>query len=74
MARVGNRGNEYAYAVENMDAIPKTVLAAIAFSMCFIAVEEQGGKAANDRLYEEWNALYQAGIVPQKPIARKGAK
>jgi hypothetical protein len=61
------KSNEYAKLVPNYADIPKSVFAAIAFSMCFIAVEENP-TAANERFYEEWEALYNAGIVPQKPI------
>jgi hypothetical protein len=51
---------------ENYDGVPKAVFAAIAFSMCFMHSEEDTGKAL-ERFNEEWKALYEAGIVPQKP-------
>jgi hypothetical protein len=46
---------------------PKAVFAAIAWSMCFINVEEAGTEEANKRFLEEWQALYDNGIVPQAP-------
>lgn len=45
---------------------PKAVFAAIAWSMCFIDSEECTARA-NERLLDEWRALYENGIVPQAP-------
>jgi hypothetical protein len=57
--------NEYARAVNCYDEIPKAVWAAIA-----ISVLTCGGDCldeANERVMQEWLALHEAGIVPQKP-------
>jgi hypothetical protein len=59
--------NDYAHAVgrENYEDIPKSVWAAIAVSLA-----TNGGdslESATKRIAEEWECLYQCGIVPQRP-------
>jgi hypothetical protein len=59
--------NDYAQSVPRhlYDAIPKAVWAAIAVSALTV-----GGDYLEDaetRVRAEWEALYTAGIVPQKP-------
>ena len=60
--------NEYARTVESYDAIPKAVWAAIAIS----ALTSGGDylEESESRVIEEWKALHEAGIVPQKPIKK----
>lgn len=61
-------GNEYAQAFGRLYArTPKAVFAAVAYSMCFIDVEEKGTPAALERFIEEWRCLRENGIVPQAP-------
>jgi len=58
--------NEYSRQLKDYDRIPKAVLAAIAVSFA-----TQGGDfldEANERIFEEWQILYQSGIVSQKPF------
>ena len=64
-----NNSNEYVEAVSKhlFELCPKTVWAAIAISFC-----TSGGDRldeAEQAIVSEWQALYQAGIVPQKPPA-----
>jgi hypothetical protein len=62
------RGNDYLAHLGPLYAkTPKAVFAAMAFSFAFIDVEEQGVEQALARLRFEWQALYDNGIVPQKP-------
>lgn len=67
-----NKSNEYvALLGEGLyDRIPKTVLAAIAFSLANItadgAMDDWSG--ARKRFMDEWQALYDNGIVSQKPV------
>ena len=63
---VTKKSNEYARMFRDYDKIPKAVFAAIAFSMCFFSVEEDEERA-RERFNEEWEALHNCGIVPQKP-------
>jgi hypothetical protein len=66
-------GNEYARVVTDIDA-PKTVWIAIAVSLANridgTGAIERGG-ALKDALMAEWQALYDNGIVPQKPRRTK---
>lgn len=62
------QNNDYQRMVKHYDKMPKSVLAAIALSLAFIAVEEESFDKANARIAEEWEALHANGIVPQKPI------
>ena len=53
--------------------IPKSVFAAIAVSLTIIRHEDdQSGM--NAKLLEEWQALFDNGIVPQKPPYFGGGK
>jgi len=63
--------NEYAEVLGAMfDQIPKAVFAAIAVS----SVTGGGDwlEHAQQRIADEWKALYDAGIVPQKPDGYAG--
>lgn len=62
------QSNEYARLVDNYDKIPKAVFAAIAVSALNIAFCEDDLSKINEVLINEWNALYNSGIIPQKPI------
>ena len=69
---MNNRGvklsNEYILQYGKLYAsTPKAVFAAVALSLAFIDVEEQGFDLACARVMNEWRALYENGIVPQKP-------
>lgn len=58
-------GNEYAAHLDEFDSTPKAVYAAIAVSFANrfgISLGE-----ANVAINQEWQALYEAGVVPQKP-------
>jgi hypothetical protein len=60
--------NEYAAAFGKLYAeTPKAVFAAVAFSLCFMSVEETGTDQALAKFMEEWQCLYENGIVPQAP-------
>lgn len=58
--------NEYARLVFDIDA-PKTVWMAIAFSLAMRTVGNNDATDARNLLMSEWQALYDNGIVPQKP-------
>lgn len=62
--------NEYAYALgaDLLNATPKNVLAAIAVSSLTCGGDQIAH--APELLLEEWTALHDAGIVPQKPPSR----
>ena len=62
------RDNEYARLVFDIDA-PKTVWMAIAVSLAnqIAGGPIDRGHAPTDTLMAEWQALYNNGIVPQKP-------
>lgn len=57
--------NEYQAALKNYEQIPKAVLAAIAVS--FASCGGDNIEEAQDAIMDEWKALFNAGIVPQKP-------
>jgi uncharacterized protein (DUF608 family) len=60
-------GNEYAAAVMDIDA-PKAVWMAIAFALAdFCTGLEMNDAAIHERIMNEWQALHDNGIVPQKP-------
>jgi len=62
--------NEYQQVLEGKfyEGVPKAVLAAIAVSL---QARLDGGvidpQSMTKALRDEWNALYQNGIIPQKP-------
>ena len=59
-------GNEYQDQYPSFDDTPKAVIAAIAFSLAMRLSEDNPSEAI--RLCSaEWQALHNAGIVPQKP-------
>jgi len=62
------QGNEYAKLIHNYEKMPKAVLAAIAASFAVVYSGEDDLSKAHDIVNAEWLTLYQAGIVPQKPI------
>jgi len=62
------RHNEYLPVLGKLyDDTPKAVFAAIALSLSFIDIEGRGWEQAVTRLKAEWLALYNNGIVPQRP-------
>jgi hypothetical protein len=61
-----NKTNEYANALGDiLDKAPKTVLAAIAVSALTTGGDEI--QYARIRVLNEWQVLYDNGIVSQKP-------
>jgi hypothetical protein len=72
---MSKRHNEYAAVLGKMfEECPKAVLAAIAVSALTVGGDYLS--EAQQRLADEWLALFEAGIVPQKPsgIAAKLAR
>lgn len=77
--RLKNKSNCYVetLGLEVFERTPKTVFAAIAFSLSNIT---SGGDTMDDwsearkRFFEEWEALYNNGIVSQKPIKSAPSK
>lgn len=59
-------GNEYLRTLNNYEKTPKAVYAAIAVSFANRFGLSLG--EADNAIYEEWQALYEAGIIPQKPV------
>jgi hypothetical protein len=61
------KSNEYADAIsdELFDALPKSVLAAIAVSF---ACRNGDFNDVDNRILKEWMTLHENGIVPQKPL------
>lgn len=68
------KDNGYAREVLDIDAT-KTVWMALAFSLA-ARLDGDGGEGWEQRAaaicFAEWQALYDAGIVPQKPKREKG--
>lgn len=60
--------NEYSALITDYDRIPKAVFAAVAASFANMVCCEDDLTQVNDAILNEWKALYEAGIVPQKPI------
>lgn len=56
--------NEYADSIPHYDDIPKSVLAALAFSLA-MRLEEDDPERAVSLLISEWLTLHRGGIVPQ---------
>lgn len=63
-----NNSNEYANACEGFDKTPKTVYAAIAYSLALRMTGSESHEEAIEIMRGEWDDLYHGGIVPQKPI------
>jgi hypothetical protein len=64
--------NEYAQFLERahlFEKTPKTVFAALAVSYA-LHQREDNFNAVVEELLDEWEILYQNGIVPQKPPKR----
>jgi len=58
--------NEYQQAYPNFEATPKAVIAAVAFALA-MRLNADDPDLATAMLRSEWDALYQAGIVPNQP-------
>lgn len=71
---INNNSNSYAEACENFDKTPKTVFAALAFSLAMRVSGNEGIKDPHKILRDEWQALYENKIVPQKPAPYKAYK
>lgn len=56
-----------AFGEANYDAMPKSVLALIAFSFAQRITEDGDRDAVMAEIAREWDALHASGIVPQKP-------
>lgn len=60
------KSNEYAGSYPGFTETPKSVLAAIAFSLA-MRISGDNPEDAAKLLRDEWAALHANGIVPQKP-------
>ena len=59
--------NEYVDSLGRLYSdTPKAVFAALCVSL-LIRLDGEGRELHNDAILDEWLALYQNGIVPQKP-------
>lgn len=65
---IHNNSNTYANFCENFDKTPKTVFAALAFSLAMRMARHHLDEDAHTILRDEWQTLYENGIVPQKPV------
>lgn len=59
--------NEYAEMITIYESMPKAVLAALAVSLVMRVNGSTTPKEVTDELINEWEALYDNGIIPQKP-------
>jgi hypothetical protein len=59
-------GNEYQAHYPQFEQTPKAVLAAVAYSLA-MRLSEDNPATAESLLEQEWRALYECGIVLQKP-------
>ena len=64
-------GNSYEARFPCFEQTPKTVMAAVLLSLAERLQGEGDSEAAKALIYEEWKALYKAGVVPQKPVKPK---
>jgi hypothetical protein len=62
--------NEYAKEIPHYDDIPKSVLAAIAFSFAVQLTGKEDFNVAKEILITEWHFLNCNGIVPQDVPAK----
>lgn len=60
------KSNSYAKEYPDYTVAPKAVIAAVAYSLALRLCSDDFEEAEN-MIKEEWAALYNAGIVPQKP-------
>lgn len=67
-------GNAYAKELKGLyNVAPKSVLAAVAVAFATQLSGTEAIHEAQSRVLAEWEALYNAGIVPQKPPVRRAA-
>ncbi len=59
--------NNYALDYPKYGSTPKAVVAAVAYSLAMRLCEDNQDEAAQ-MIRDEWAALYDAKIVPQKPV------
>jgi hypothetical protein len=62
----GKKDNAYAQELLDIEA-PKTVFMAIAFSLAQRITEDAPADITHKLIWDEWQTLYDNGIVPQKP-------
>lgn len=67
------QSNEYAQLYPDYADTPKAVIAAVAFSLA-MRLSNEDEQEAMYLLADEWKALYEIGIVPQKPKAKDAAQ
>lgn len=60
-------GNPYAKVYPDFDKAPKTVIAAVAYSLAQRLCCDGDDGDAQELLRSEWQTLYENGIVPQNP-------
>ena len=58
--------NSYAGSIPDYSSTPKSVFAALAYSLA-LRLNNDNHEAALETLRGEWSALHTAGIVPQHP-------
>ncbi|MCB1144503.1 MAG: hypothetical protein KDK54_19770 [Leptospiraceae bacterium] len=74
--KVNNISSEYAQEIKEFDRIPKTVLASVLVSVLsnggslLYEVPEEEKIDIDNEILKEWNVLYNAGIVKQKPFKK----
>lgn len=68
MPRGMKASNEYARAIRHYQQIPKSVLAAVAYSFAIREIGEDNSPAVFEAaILDEWKTLHENGIVPQSP-------
>ena len=68
MASINYRGNEYARAIVDYERIPKAVFAAVAYALASRLIADGDSPTMIEAaIIDEWQVLYDNGIVPQKP-------
>lgn len=61
--------NDYCDSAQDYDKTPKAVWCALAVSLA-MRLSEDYPERADALLREEWDRLYRAGLVPQKPLSQ----
>lgn len=59
--------NPYVESLPAYDKTPKSVFAALAYSLA-MCLEGDNFESARRRLWFEWGNLYGANLIPQKPV------
>ena len=59
--------NDYVRAIPDYSDTPKSVMAAVAYSLARRLTGEDDHNGAVRIMRDEWHALHESGIVPQRP-------